>query len=185
MAGRDQQVTAYIDADLRKELETRAEKENMSVSRLVAEVLEAYVENDLVAMTSRQTEAEERIEELVAEATGEITETTETALEEIRAHHELLQLVMLRTGMYSAGNWEVLKQEYGEIEVKQAMQSASQRFQDDAAELGIDINAIGTDKPVRRNPHNEHSSSGRSAETPADDDGGDGGDQEDDDGWSY
>lgn len=166
------QVSVYMDADLDAELQKRADMTDMSKSAYIRDVLLDHVEGDLITETSREVDAEQRIEELVTEATEEITDTTDTALEEIRAHHELMQLVLLRTGMYSAGNWNVLKKEYGEIEVKQAMQSASQRFRDDAAEMGIDINAIGTDRPLRRHTGERSSASTNENEEEADDDDG-------------
>lgn len=178
---RDQQVTAYVDADLRTELEARAEKKDMSVSRLVAEVLEAYVEDDLVAMTSRQTEAEQRIEELVATATDDIGETTQEALDRIVARTELMERILLRIGIYSVGNWELLTDNVKEHRRSKAMQAASDVLKPAGDEIDIDINEIGAEGNYyspRTSRQGGRNTAGKTEEQGDSDD-------EADDGWSY
>lgn len=143
MNRRDNQLTTYVDDDLYAEIERRARDQNTSKSEVVAMAIERGIHEDLLDEVSRQTDAERRIEQVVDRATDEIEATAETTLDEIQAHLQLMNSVLLRTGMYSRGTWELVQENHGDVIAKQAMQTASQSFKRDADAMGLDINALG------------------------------------------
>lgn len=188
MGHKKKQINVYSDADLYEEIQRRADEEDMSMSGYMNNLAERDVQDKLLTEASRELEAEERIEELVANAIDDIEQATEEALAEIQAYFDLMQVVQLRTGMCSAGVWEMLEDEYGELRAKQAMQSASQRFEEDAKSMGIDINAIGSDRPIRRGTgrgRSTTSTNGAGTAGSGSDATGSTDESDDDDGWSY
>ncbi|WP_435362309.1 ribbon-helix-helix protein, CopG family [Haloarchaeobius sp. DFWS5] len=125
MARRDNQINVYLDSDLYREIEARADESGQSRSGYIADVLEAHVQNDLTSEVSHETAVERRIEELVAHATEEVTDAT-GGLEE----------AILKTGVYSVAAWELVKGDHGEVARQQAVEAGRRRLREEANHLG-------------------------------------------------
>lgn len=176
------QISVYIDNDLDNELQRRADKQDMSKSAYVREVLSHHVQQDILSKTSREAEVEQRIEELVVQAQDDLTETTQRALSEIIAQTELMNRVLLHQGMYSIGTWDLIKHNFGEAQRQDAMQAATRRLEANADEMGINLNALGTDKPTL-DEHSQDPKSEPGADEDSNNDEAD--DDDDDDDWHY
>lgn len=140
MGDRTRQITVYVDADLDREIEQRAEEADVSKSQFVMETLETYVKEDLEWRVSREAGVERRLEELVAHA----TESVDDAIEGFRAENDLLAAAVIQTAIYSRAIWELVKEDYGDLERRQAIQTATEAVETEAEKLGIEVHALGT-----------------------------------------
>lgn len=128
MARRDNQINIYVDEDLHEEIVERADEADCSKSGYVVEVLERHVESQLAIEVNHQSAVERRLEELAAHAAEKITAATEG-----------LEAGILRAGVYAIATWELVKQDYGEVERRQAIEAGSRRMREEADALGIDL----------------------------------------------
>lgn len=124
---RDNQLTVYIEDDLKQELERNADEEDQTVSTYAANLLERQLQSDATDQIEREQNAEERLNELIALGKDELTRMgTEVAelQQDIRELHA-------KTGVYAVANWEVLKQGVDDDARRAALSTGSQRLRDD------------------------------------------------------
>lgn len=124
---RDNQLTVYIEDDIKQELERNAAEEDQTVSTYAANLLERQLQADATDEIEREQNAEERLNELIALGKDELTQmgTEITELQQdIRELHA-------KTGVYAVANWEVLKQGVDDEERRAALSTGSQRLRDD------------------------------------------------------
>jgi sugar-specific transcriptional regulator TrmB len=124
---RDNQLTIYVEDDIKQELERNANEEDQTVSTYAANLLERQLQTDATDQIEREQNAEERINELIALGKDELTQMgTEIAdlQQDIRELHA-------KTGVYAVANWEVLKQSVDDDERRAALSTGSQRLRDD------------------------------------------------------
>ena len=124
---RDNQLTVYIEDDLKQELERNATEEDQTVSTYAANLLERQLHADATDQIEREQNAEERLNELIALGKDELTQmgTEITELQQdIRELHA-------KTGVYAVANWEVLKQGVDDDARRAALSTGSQRLRDD------------------------------------------------------
>jgi hypothetical protein len=124
---RDNQLTIYVEDDIKQELERNADDEDQTVSTYAANLLERQLQTDATDQIEREQNAEERLNELIALGKDELTQMgTEIAdlQQDIRELHA-------KTGVYAVANWEVLKQSVDDDERRAALSTGSQRLRDD------------------------------------------------------
>lgn len=124
---RDNQLTVYIEDDLKQELERNADDEGMTVSTYAANLLERQLHTDATDQITREQNAEERLNELIALGKDELTQMgTEIAdlQQDIRELHA-------KTGVYAIANWEVVKQGVDDDTRRAALSTGSQRLRDE------------------------------------------------------
>jgi hypothetical protein len=124
---RDNQLTIYVEDDIKQELERNADEEDQTISTYAANLLERQLQADATDQIEREQNAEERLNELIALGKDELTQMgTEIAdlQQDIRELHA-------KTGVYAVANWEVLKQSVGDDERRAALSTGSQRLRDD------------------------------------------------------
>lgn len=147
---RDNQLTIYVEDDLKQELERNAADEDQTVSTYAASLLERQLQADATDQITREQDAEERLNELIALGKDELiqmgTEITELQ-QDIRELHA-------KTGVYAVANWEVLKQGVDDDARRDALSTGSKRLRDDRdpadAEPGSDES--GDDDDDREGP---------------------------------
>ena len=151
-------LSAYVDESFAEEVRKHAEREGVSISTFITETLERRIEQEAFARVSQETHAERRIEELVAEARDNILEaTTDHQGAQREANH------------YSIALWELLKDEYSDLERQEALKTASRRLQTDPSRQSKASASAGS--PTG----DETESSQRSSDT----------ESQQDDGWHY
>lgn len=124
---RDNQLTIYVEDDLKQELERNSDEEDQTVSTYAANLLERQLQADATDQIEREQNAEERLNELIALGKDELTQMgTEIAdlQQDIRELHA-------KTGVYAVANWEVLKQSVDDDERRAALSTGSHRLRDD------------------------------------------------------
>ena len=131
--GRNEQLTTYVDGDVAREIERRAKAENVSASTYIAQVLDQHIHDRAVDDQAREHRAEQRIQELVAEARDEVAEATE-GLEDLVA----------KSGVYSIAVWELVKDEYDDPQRQHALNVGTERLREDMDALGGDIEGART-----------------------------------------
>lgn len=121
MAKRDAKISLYVTEDRKRDLERRADDVDMGLSpyvdRLIDRQLVAEAENEV----SAQTRATERLQRVIEEGERQIRDAT-TDLREMQA----------KTGAYAIANFEFLKQNRGESEIRDALSTGSRRLREDA-----------------------------------------------------
>ena len=126
--GRNKQLTTYVDGDVAREIERRAEAEDVSASTYIAQVLDQHIHGEAVEEQAREHRAEQRIQELVAEARDEVAEATE-GLEDLIA----------KSGVYSIAVWELVKDEYDDPRRQHALDVGTERLREDMDAVEGDI----------------------------------------------
>lgn len=126
-----QQITAYADEELAREVSRRAEAKDMSESEYITQVLDQHIHDETVGEKAREHRAEQRIQELVAEARDEIADATD-GLEDLIA----------KSGVYSIAVWELVKDEYDDPAREHALAMGTERLREDLDALGGDIDSV-------------------------------------------
>lgn len=135
MARRDNQIAAYPDDDLYEEIETRADEAGISKSGYLIQLAEAQIQNEIADEINQQSAVERRLEELVAHAAERVTGTVEG-----------LDSAIFWSGVYVYARWYLVKQDYGPLERKQAIEAGIARMREEADSVGVDVEL--TDDPT-------------------------------------
>lgn len=131
--GRNEQLTTYVDAKVAREIERRAEAEDVSASTYIAQVLDQHIHGEAVEEQAREHRAEQRIQELIAEARDEVSDATE-GLEDLVA----------KSGVYSIAVWELVKDEYDDPRRQHALDVGTERLRENMDALEGDIESART-----------------------------------------
>lgn len=124
---RDNQLTVYIEDDLKQELERNADEEDQTVSTYAANLLERQLHTDATDEITREQNAEERLNELIALGKDELTQMGA----EVADLQQDIRELHAKTGVYAIANWEVVKQGVDDDARRAALSTGSQRLRDD------------------------------------------------------
>ena len=124
---RDNQLTVYIEDDLKQELERNAEDEDQTVSTYAANLLERQLQTDATDQIEREQNVEERLNELIALGKDELTQVGT----EITELQQDIRELHAKTGVYAIANWEVVKQGVDDEARRAALSTGSKRLRDD------------------------------------------------------
>ncbi|WP_226023658.1 hypothetical protein [Halomicrobium salinisoli] len=127
MAKRSEKVEFYVTPNKKQAIEQAATEAEMTVSTWCASRIDEILHEDALEAKSQEYQVEQRIEELIARATDEI----EAAAEEIRE-------TQVKSGVYSIATWELVKQDIGDAQRKNALSDAAARVRD-AEHLDLQI----------------------------------------------
>lgn len=142
-----EQLTTYVDSEVAREIDRRAEAEDVSASEYIARVLDQHIHDDMVDEQAREHRAEQRIQELIAEARDEVAEAT-GGLEDLVA----------KSGVYSIAVWELVKDNYDDPRRQHALEVGRERLRDDMEALGRDLDDHETQQPSMSAPDSGSSS---------------------------
>lgn len=140
MSRRNNLISVYVDEELEQEVQAAADREGMSRSGFVASVLDHHFEHESIESKSREHRVEERIEELVAQASEDVAAATEGL-------HEMIA----KQGVYTIAMWELLKRDHGDKRRQHALSVGSERLRDDWADIvdaefpDVDVDDSGGD----------------------------------------
>lgn len=154
-----QQLTTYVDKEIHDKVERRAQEAGLSKSAFLAQLIESAIEDDLMAQTSRETEIEQRIEELVAQAGDDIAQTAEQAVTQMQHETDLLVRLNLYSAMHSVGSWNLQSDEFGGARRQEAMQNANDSLQTLADQAGVNLNALGSTHGTSKPDSQQHRAS--------------------------
>jgi hypothetical protein len=128
MTTRDTMLTTYVEDDLADEIQQRANQDEVTVSTYIADVLSQHIREQAVEDTMHQTSAEQRVEELVAQARDELLATTEQMNE-----------LLAKTGVNTIATWELVKRDYSDGVRQHALSQGAQRLHGELDHLGVDV----------------------------------------------
>lgn len=139
---RDNRIQVYPSDELAKKIERRAKKTGNSISEFCSQALEAHLEQEDKEAEESRYNPSKRLELKIEQARQEVMDTLDEL--ESETGEEIEQLQALRT-MYVISLWELLKEDYGPAQRKEAMERASERLADRHSTDGQSESAIGAE----------------------------------------
>ncbi|MFC7078334.1 ribbon-helix-helix protein, CopG family [Haloarcula halophila] len=124
---RDNRIQVYPSDELAEKIERRAEEAGLSISEFCSQALETHLEQETRESEESRYNPSKRLEVKIEQARQEVMETLDEL--ESETSEEIEQLQALRT-MYVISLWELLKEDYGPAQRKEAMERASERLAD-------------------------------------------------------
>jgi hypothetical protein len=131
--GHENRIQFYPEPDLAEKIESRADEEGLTVSKYCEQVFQQHLQTEKEEAQDWRYQTGERIEVVIDQMRADIQDEIESFREELDG--EITDLQSLRT-MYVISLWELLKDDYGLPQQKEAMKAAGQRLND--AEDGRD-----------------------------------------------
>lgn len=126
-------LQTHLDDDLAHRVEAEADRRDLSTSGFIATLLETHMENDDLDHHLERTDAERRVEELVATGRDELLDTVEA-----------IRGIVARDAVYQIALWELQKREYSwhDKQRRAALATGSQRLREPLENLGVDVDAL-------------------------------------------
>jgi hypothetical protein len=120
---RDHRVTAHVTEATRKELERNADEEEMSLSAYINKLLERGLRQEAENEVSANSRAVENLQTQIDEGTRQLRDAAKEAKDANR-----------KTGVYGIAAFELLKREYADGVVDDALDTGFDRLRDDDRE---------------------------------------------------
>lgn len=114
---RNERITIYVSEEEQKHLENEADAEGETLSSYLYKLIQEQRRREGADRAATETNAEERIEALIAEG----TETLEEIAADIRDMNA-------RAGAYSVANFELLKSNYPDARRKEVLETGARRL---------------------------------------------------------
>jgi predicted transcriptional regulator YheO len=124
----EEQITAYVEAPLKRDLETLADEAELSLSAYVAQLLDRHVNEEEIAQKNRELRAEQRITNLVAEAHDRIVQDSEQMRE-----------LLAKQAVYTVALWELEKRDAGDLLRQDALEVGAERLREDIEQIGVEF----------------------------------------------
>ncbi|MFC6977027.1 hypothetical protein ACFQL1_23655 [Halomicroarcula sp. GCM10025709] len=124
---RDNRIQLYPSDELAEKIERKAENAGLSISDFCSQALENHLETEDEKAEENRYNPSKRLELKIEQARQEVMETLDEL--EPETGEEIKHLQSLRT-MYVISLWELLKEDYGPAQRKEAMKRASERLAD-------------------------------------------------------
>jgi transposase-like protein len=128
MSEKSEKIAMYVDEDMKQAISAAADRADMPMAAWMRQAAERQLRAERQDELVETTQAEQRIERLIDQATTEISQAAE-GMHEITA----------KTGVYTIANWELLKTGFSDPKRQQALSTGSQRLRDDLEALGLDV----------------------------------------------
>lgn len=120
MSGRTHQITIYVTAERKTELQQRADDRDDSVSGVINDMIERQLQHEAQDVIASETRAEERIQELVS-----------LGVEEMAATAAEIRDMNAKFGTYAIANFEMLKRDHSAHVRKTALTTGARRIRQD------------------------------------------------------
>lgn len=144
---RDTKLTCHCSGSLKRDAEDLAAAHGLSVSELMRETLKRRIHEENKENVVRESKAEERIENLIAQGKDEIRQEVRQDLSEFKEVAQQVQEVTAKTGVYTIANWELIKGDVSDGKRQHALSTGSSRLRDDLLEgLDLDPEAVEVDE---------------------------------------
>ena len=126
-------LQTHLQDDFEQYVRDEAQRRDISVSEHIRKILKHYHHQENLDEELEKTDAERRIEELVAVAKDEITSTSEWQKE-----------IVVRGTINQIALWELAKREYSwnDQQRRQALSVGASRVREPLAELGVDLEEV-------------------------------------------
>jgi hypothetical protein len=128
-------LQTHLDEDFAREIEAEAARRGISTSELVREILKRYFRDEQLSDQLQRTDAERRVEELVA-----------TGRDEIVATADAIRQIVARDAVYQIAMWELQKRHYSwhDKQRRAALSIGSERLREPLEDLGVDVDLLAT-----------------------------------------
>jgi hypothetical protein len=133
MTKKSEKLEIYMTEQKKQAIKTAAAEADMSVSSWLREAADRRLRAEQQDELLTATEAEQRIERLIAQATDEI-EAAASGLHEMQA----------KTGVYTIANFRLLSTGFSDGMVSDSLSYGSERLRADLADLGLDAPDVDT-----------------------------------------
>ena len=126
-------LQAHVDDQLANQVETEAARRDLSTSAYIRTVLETSLRDDELSDQLERTDAERRVEELVATGRDELLDTVEA-----------IRGIVARGAVYQIAMWELQKRHYSwhDKQRRAALATGSERLREPLEELGVDVDVL-------------------------------------------
>ncbi|MFH5802396.1 hypothetical protein [Haladaptatus sp. CMAA 1911] len=112
-------ITIYVDQETKDLYKQEAKDRNLSVSKYIQKLVEQQRAKEQRKNAVDDLDAEKRITDIIASGKDE--------LKQVARHSEDVQA---RSAVYNIALWELQKQQYTDLQRKQALQTAAERLHD-------------------------------------------------------
>ncbi len=135
MSNRPNQLSVYVTDERKAEIEQRANEEDTTISRLVNEMIDRYLQQEAQDAIASEVRAEERLREVITLGTETMRETT-TELRELNA----------RFGAYAAASFELQRRAHSPHIQQEALTTGVERMGQDLDSViqDLDNDAVST-----------------------------------------
>jgi len=130
--GRTEVVKSYVSQQTLEDLDREADRRGCSRSSLVDEYIRRGLRHDREDEVAAEARAVRKLQDVLDQGLDDFRET---------ARHQ--QDLNAKTGVYAVAAFELLKDNHGQAQVKDALETASRRLRDD--ELDVDDVASNLD----------------------------------------
>lgn len=135
MTEKSERLVVYVDPSTKQAVENQAESLDESVAEFGRKAITYRLKAEQQDEILQQTNAEQRIEALIAEATDSIQEVNEDFRD-----------LLAKTGVYTIGNWELVKRDYSDQQRQAALSAGSRRLRKDMDVLDLDTEKESTQR---------------------------------------
>lgn len=120
MSNRPNQLSVYVTDERKAEIEQRANEEDTTISRLVNEMIDRYLQQEAQDAIASEVRAEERLREVITLGTETMRETT-TELRELNA----------KLGIYAVASFELQRRAHSPHVQQEALTTGVERMRQD------------------------------------------------------
>jgi hypothetical protein len=121
MANRDARISLYVTEDTKRDLERRADDEDLSLSNYLRKLIDRQRIMDAEDEVSAQTRATERLQRLIDEGTTEM-----------RGVSADIRDMNAKMGAYAIAAFELQARHHEQAEIRDALSTGARRLQEDA-----------------------------------------------------
>lgn len=143
MTEKSERIVVYVTPDTKRAVENQADAADESVAQFSRAAINHRLKAEQQDEILRQTNAEQRIEALIAQAKDEIEESTEELDKRLQNWHEMIAI----QGTYSIASFRLLGKHHSDPERRTAIDYGSDRLNERAdADITVSVESDQTEE---------------------------------------